>query len=249
MQSLNYELSNSNLQINGRNLTFTNEWKCSTCIEKCGLECQEFCPHCGESNIKNQSKPLLNWRDPDESLTNLSKSEASLDESWPNLNESWTNSTEISTNWTNTEDAIRNLEESWLDLNESCSQCIFQQDFEETSTTPFPIVNIVIRGDIPEESESVLNHDPKNPESNCMRKICRSRFFGTKKPPEIEPAIESCSDVKSRYIHDLREKIRLRKLCWETMFGQELVKLTVMDTVFTLLSIFIGDFARSLLLR
>ena len=34
------------------------------------------------------------------------------------------------------------------------------------------------------------------------------------------------------------------------MFGQELVKLTVMDTLFTLVvSIFIGDFARSLMLR
>ena len=28
-------------------------------------------------------------------------------------------------------------------------------------------------------------------------------------------------------MNDLKEKIRLRKLCWETMFGQELVKLTI----------------------
>lgn len=33
------------------------------------------------------------------------------------------------------------------------------------------------------------------------------------------------------------------------MFGQELVKLTVMDTVFTLMTIFIGDFLRSIFLR
>jgi hypothetical protein len=41
----------------------------------------------------------------------------------------------------------------------------------------------------------------------------------------------------------------LRKLCWETMFGQELVKLTIMDTLFLLLSVLIGDFFRSTFLR
>lgn len=41
----------------------------------------------------------------------------------------------------------------------------------------------------------------------------------------------------------------MRQLCWETMFGQELVKLTVMDTIFMLMSIFIVDFLRSIFLR
>ncbi len=33
------------------------------------------------------------------------------------------------------------------------------------------------------------------------------------------------------------------------MFGQELVKLTVMDTVFTLMTTFVGDFLRAVFLR
>ena len=47
----------------------------------------------------------------------------------------------------------------------------------------------------------------------------------------------------------MKEKLRLRKLCWETMFGQELVKLTVLDTVFTIGTTFVGDFMRAFLLR
>nr|XP_027204963.1 transmembrane channel-like protein 2 [Dermatophagoides pteronyssinus] len=45
------------------------------------------------------------------------------------------------------------------------------------------------------------------------------------------------------------EKDRLRKLCWETMFGQELVKLTVMDFVLTVISTLISDFIRALIVR
>ena len=63
-------------------------------------------------------------------------------------------------------------------------------------------------------------------ESQCTRKICRRRFFGTKKPPEIKTPVKSCQEAKSSYIIELKEKLKLRKFCWETMFGQELVKLT-----------------------
>jgi hypothetical protein len=54
----------------------------------------------------------------------------------------------------------------------------------------------------------------------CTRQICRRRFFGTKSPPVIKQVAESCQDAKSRYVHELKEKLKLRKLCWETMFGQ-----------------------------
>ena len=58
-----------------------------------------------------------------------------------------------------------------------------------------------------------------------------------------------CEEAKSKYYADLKEKLDLRKLCWETMFGQELVKLTVFDTVVTIATIFMGDFFRSIFLR
>ncbi|XP_022253644.1 transmembrane channel-like protein 3 [Limulus polyphemus] len=44
-------------------------------------------------------------------------------------------------------------------------------------------------------------------------------------------------------------KEQLRKLCWETMFGQELVKLTVMDLVMTIISIILMDFLRAVFVR
>lgn len=45
------------------------------------------------------------------------------------------------------------------------------------------------------------------------------------------------------------EQLVLRKLCWETMFGQELVKLTVMDLVVTITSALFMDFFRALFVR
>ncbi|BES98283.1 TMC domain [Nesidiocoris tenuis] len=48
---------------------------------------------------------------------------------------------------------------------------------------------------------------------------------------------------------DLKTRKELRDLCWETMFGQELVKLTVMDLVATVSSILMMDFFRALFVR
>lgn len=45
------------------------------------------------------------------------------------------------------------------------------------------------------------------------------------------------------------EKAHLRSLCWETMFGQELVKLTIMDLIMTVLSTLAMDFFRGLFVR
>ncbi|XP_023937963.2 transmembrane channel-like protein [Bicyclus anynana] len=58
-------------------------------------------------------------------------------------------------------------------------------------------------------------------------------------------------DAYKRKMYNLTPdtKTKLLKLCWETMFGQELVKLTVMDLVFVLLGTLFMDFFRALFVR
>jgi len=45
---------------------------------------------------------------------------------------------------------------------------------------------------------------------------------------------------------DSDTRLELRKLCWETMFGQELVKLTIMDLV-SLIAVSIGKYHNHLI--
>ncbi|XP_045509876.1 transmembrane channel-like protein [Colias croceus] len=58
-------------------------------------------------------------------------------------------------------------------------------------------------------------------------------------------------DKHKRKMYNLTVTTRkkLLKLCWETMFGQELVKLTMMDLVFVLLGTLFMDFFRALFVR
>ena len=50
-------------------------------------------------------------------------------------------------------------------------------------------------------------------EKGCTKKICPFRYYGTKKPPEIKQVIDSCEDAKNSYILELKQKLKLRKLC------------------------------------
>lgn len=55
----------------------------------------------------------------------------------------------------------------------------------------------------------------------------------------------------SETIKKMKEKdqLELRDLCWETLFGQELVKLTVLDLIFTIITTLFMDFFRALFVR
>jgi hypothetical protein len=64
---------------------------------------------------------------------------------------------------------------------------------------------------------------------------------------EPEPKIPITDD--DLLLLEESQKEALRTLCWETMFGQELTKLTVMDFVLTAVSTVIGDFLRAVIVR
>lgn len=52
--------------------------------------------------------------------------------------------------------------------------------------------------------------------------------------------------INKMNVHD---QLELRDLCWETLFGQELVKLTVLDLIFTIITTLFMDFFRALFVR
>nr|XP_031826516.1 transmembrane channel-like protein 3 [Nomia melanderi] len=55
--------------------------------------------------------------------------------------------------------------------------------------------------------------------------------------------------IASSKVLDLKTRKKLRRLCWETMFGQELAKLTVMDLVLIIVSTLSIDFFRAVFVR
>ncbi|ODN05080.1 Transmembrane channel-like protein 3 [Orchesella cincta] len=86
---------------------------------------------------------------------------------------------------------------------------------------------------------------------NCSDTLCTLQSL-------LGPRMDNCWIPRSRMCITTTEpaptmdpdiSIRLRKLCWETMFGQEIVKLTVMDLIITVAFILILDFIRAILVR
>ncbi|XP_035217133.1 transmembrane channel-like protein 1 isoform X2 [Stegodyphus dumicola] len=77
-------------------------------------------------------------------------------------------------------------------------------------------------------------------------------------PDEDAPCPKKCMKEEKKHRMPTQEdllnipdstKDLLRKKCWETAFGQELVKLTVMDLVMTVISTILTDFLRAVFVR
>ncbi|KAF0290362.1 Transmembrane channel-like protein 3 [Amphibalanus amphitrite] len=94
--------------------------------------------------------------------------------------------------------------------------------------------------------------------AECYRFLCADNDTDYSEPPsEDGPTTpgggETATDVavirETARIFNSTVRLQLRKLCWETMYGQELVKLIIMDTVWTVASVVGMEFLRALFVR
>ncbi|XP_053624485.1 transmembrane channel-like protein isoform X2 [Plodia interpunctella] len=84
----------------------------------------------------------------------------------------------------------------------------------------------------------------------CYRTTCKYKDqVNENKTHEIKDIVYLDSHNRKMYNLTDETKKKLEKLCWETLFGQELVKLTMMDLVFVLLGTLFMDFFRALFVR
>ncbi|XP_032665789.1 transmembrane channel-like protein 3 isoform X2 [Odontomachus brunneus] len=114
----------------------------------------------------------------------------------------------------------------------------FAKNFNITSTT----IDVTTPTYVPESSSSIIesnervnSHPKEKYVIKCFEKVCTT--------------IPSNNLAMSLEQLDSKTRRKLRRLCWETMFGQELAKLTVMDLILTILATLSMDFFRAVFVR
>ena len=138
------------------------------------------------------------------------------------------------------------------------------------SSTAFTNLTTVSSLELPKTAVSSKNSSsstrkPKKPSSSSSTKprsrlkigaITTTTEAVTETFLSTESSLISCQNTTEYVITDedllaLNSTIkdRLRKLCWETSFGQDLIKLTVMEFVVLVASTLVGDFFRALFVR
>ncbi|XP_048525365.1 transmembrane channel-like protein [Dendroctonus ponderosae] len=120
--------------------------------------------------------------------------------------------------------------------------------YETISTTISSFLDVTNATYSTEISTDTNSEESSN--SYCQR-YCQSNESMTSSTTVSSISITSISygEIENRKIRNYTLNAKLRSLCWETMFGQELIKLTLMDLIVTGLSILMMDFFRGIFVR
>nr|CAD7452555.1 unnamed protein product [Timema tahoe] len=98
------------------------------------------------------------------------------------------------------------------------------------------------------ETSTTGSASPSTPFSGTRGSTSPSALNTTRYATNLSFEVSSISSYRSGLL-EMEIRKNLSRLCWETMFGQELVKLTIMDLVLTIVATLFVDFFRALFVR
>ncbi|XP_046141915.1 transmembrane channel-like protein [Osmia bicornis bicornis] len=116
----------------------------------------------------------------------------------------------------------------------STESSIITSSYSERFTDDTTYKITTIDSSLSSVNERVIPLSEENYVFKCFEQVCTTTTRDT---------------VASSKLLDLKTRKKLRRLCWETTFGQELAKLTVMDLVLSILATLSIDFLRAVFVR